>query len=509
MSAGIVSPFVGPKPFELAQADMFKGREQEVDRLEALVLSRRVVLFYAASGVGKSSLINAGLVPKLLYSERGIDCDLLGVVRVSATSGSDSDANVFTTSILGQLPDGLKSSSLLEYLTNRYAPRDAGEPPAHKLALLVIDQFEELFTTFPDRWRDRLPFMTGLLESLDACAAADPNIDRPEGSLYKTVHLRIVFCLREEYIAYLEQYYDLFPELRTARFRLEPLRREQARRAILEPTRAAGRPFSEALVQEIISELIEAPQVTAHDSRLKPRHKWAAWLQGLVRRMFFHVPEVGHRDQQYVVEGEYVEPVQLQVICSDIWESAAPGEKVITRESLPKDWSVDVGLGRFYDQAIEFACRPPSEPASSAPSIWSGLAGLVPWRSFSPIRLRRWISDSLITDMGTRAPVLLQVAETEIPARVLERLQNRYLVRLEPRFGADWLELAHDRLVGPMTRSNTRHIAAFNNNRVRLALLAGALCVIGAILVLGERLAGASAREAARRPHEERDGQEA
>ena len=165
-----------------------------------------------------------------------------------------------------------------------------------KLVLLVIDQFEELFTTSPECWRDRLPFMRGLLEALDACAAADPVVDREEGSLFRIMHLRVVFCLREEYIAYLEQYYDLLPELRTARFRLEPLRREQARRAIVEPTRKSGRAFSEDLVEEIINELIEAPQVTTRDARPKPKSGWAPSLVAAFRRTFFHVPEVGHRD---------------------------------------------------------------------------------------------------------------------------------------------------------------------------------------------------------------------
>jgi WD40 repeat protein len=470
-AAGSTSPFVGPKPFEQDQADLFKGREHEIERLEALVLSRRAVLFYAASGVGKSSLVNAGLVPKLHGGERGLDCEVLGVVRVSGAEGSDRDQNVFTKSVLGQLKDGLGHSSLLDYLRDKYTADKQVATVGPKLVLLVIDQFEELFTTSPERWRDRLPFMKGLLEALEACAAADPVIDREEGPLFKIMHLRIVFCLREEYIAYLEQYYDLFPELRTARFRLEPLRREQARRAIIEPTRKSGRAFSADLVEEIINELIEAPKVTTHDARPKPKNGWVARLDGLFRRAFFHVPEVGHRDQQYVVEGEYVEPVQLQVICSDIWESAAPGQKVISRNSLPKDWSVDVGLGRFYDQAIDFACRSPSEPSPRASSLWSHTLVFVRWRSLSPIRMRKWISKSLITAMGTRAPVLAQDAEEEIPGAVLERLQDRYLLRLEPRFGADWLELAHDRLVGPITRSNTRHIAASNHKRVGAALL--------------------------------------
>ena len=115
-AAESTSPFVGPKPFEQDQARLFKGREQEVERLEALVLSRRAVLLYAASGVGKSSLVNAGLVPKLRGGERGLECEVLGVVRVSAAVGSDCNQNVFTKSVLGQLKDGVDYSSLLDYL---------------------------------------------------------------------------------------------------------------------------------------------------------------------------------------------------------------------------------------------------------------------------------------------------------------------------------------------------------------------------------------------------------
>ena len=274
-----MSPFVGPRPFERAQSDLFRGRESEVERLEALVLSRRAVLLYAASGVGKSSLINAGLVPKLLGEARGVDCEVLGVVRVSGVAGCGANENVFTKAILGQFKDSGGCLTLLDYLKGRYPVSEQAETAAPRLVLLVIDQFEELFTSSPDRWRDRLPFMKGLLEALDACAAADPVVDREEGFLFRTIHLRIVFCLREEYIAYLEQYYDLFPELRNARFRLEPLRREQARRAIVEPTRKAGRPFSGDLVDEIITELIEAPQVSTHDARPKPGAGWAPGSQ--------------------------------------------------------------------------------------------------------------------------------------------------------------------------------------------------------------------------------------
>ena len=132
---------------------------------------------------GKSSLINAGLVPKLLSEARGVDCEVLGVVRVSGVAGCGPNENVFTKAILGQFKDSGGCSTLLDYLKGRYPVSEQAETAAPRLVLLVIDQFEELFTSSPDRWRDRLPFMKGLLEALDACAAADPVIDREEGFL--------------------------------------------------------------------------------------------------------------------------------------------------------------------------------------------------------------------------------------------------------------------------------------------------------------------------------------
>ena len=57
--------FVGPRPFERSEQDLFFGRDREINELLSLVASSRVVLCYAPSGAGKTSLINAGLHPRL------------------------------------------------------------------------------------------------------------------------------------------------------------------------------------------------------------------------------------------------------------------------------------------------------------------------------------------------------------------------------------------------------------------------------------------------------------
>jgi len=58
-------PYVGPRPFTLDDRGRFFGRKDEVDETVSFVMAHPVVLIYALSGVGKSSLVNAGVVPML------------------------------------------------------------------------------------------------------------------------------------------------------------------------------------------------------------------------------------------------------------------------------------------------------------------------------------------------------------------------------------------------------------------------------------------------------------
>lgn len=59
------SPYVGPRPFSERQENLFYGRENEVQDLLSLVTAYSEVLVYAESGAGKTSLLNAGLIPHL------------------------------------------------------------------------------------------------------------------------------------------------------------------------------------------------------------------------------------------------------------------------------------------------------------------------------------------------------------------------------------------------------------------------------------------------------------
>jgi ABC-type phosphate transport system ATPase subunit len=72
------SPYVGPRPFELSERKIFWGRRRETRQIVDRIFANRILLLYAPSGAGKTSLLNAGIIPQL--KEEGFD--VLPLARV-------------------------------------------------------------------------------------------------------------------------------------------------------------------------------------------------------------------------------------------------------------------------------------------------------------------------------------------------------------------------------------------------------------------------------------------
>jgi hypothetical protein len=91
------NPYVGPKPFEAGEP-LF-GRDREVLELRYLLTAERIVLLYSPSGAGKSSLVNAGLLPRLRE-----DFEIWGPARVNRKP-PDGVANRYVWSMLSGLQE--------------------------------------------------------------------------------------------------------------------------------------------------------------------------------------------------------------------------------------------------------------------------------------------------------------------------------------------------------------------------------------------------------------------
>src|ERR1039457_878093 len=95
------NPFVGPRPIDTGQKIF--GRDREIEELFYLLNAERIVLLHSPSGAGKSSLIQAGLVPRLKQEQ----FDVWPTIRVSTEPPADTTANRYVLSTVQSLEEEL------------------------------------------------------------------------------------------------------------------------------------------------------------------------------------------------------------------------------------------------------------------------------------------------------------------------------------------------------------------------------------------------------------------
>ncbi len=388
------NPYVGPRPYERIDQDNFYGRKRESRDLLSLILAERVVLFYAPSGAGKTSLLNAQVIPAL----EADDFRVLPATRVGSDLppgiNSQDVENIFVFSALmglaeDQVPvETLTGHTLLSFL-HELCPKD---DPDDNPPILVLDQFEEILTTHRDRWQDARGFFEQMREALRGMPS-----------------LGVVFSMREDYVAGMDPYASLLPRRLRARFRMERLDRRGALEAMKKPAQNAGCPFDPGVAERLVDDLRRIK--TVQNSAQQP-------------------------DDQTTVLGPFIEPVQLQVVCNRLWENLPEQEdNAIQWEEVEEFGNVDRALTDFYENA---------------------LVQCVEETGVSERQLRSWFGEHLITPMQTRGLALRGEHETNgLPNEAVDVLSNRHLIRADMRAGARWYELSHDRLVDPILASNT------------------------------------------------------
>jgi outer membrane protein assembly factor BamB len=398
-------PFIGPQPFVREYRDRFFGRTRETLDLASLVIAHPIVFLYGASGTGKTSLLNAGLIHKLEVEQGFV---VLPVVRPGSqrdqVGAEQTAANPFVhatlltwSGITDRTPE-LADSNLEAYLAKLTSERDEDGNP--KPRLLIFDQLEEIFRNQIEAKQKQHEFFAQIGDVLDKSRARiRPEGDSPPAD---TVPTRVLLSMREEFIAELDNYAELLPDRLRVRFRLERLREPAALDAVTGPLGLTSLAFSPGVAEKLVDDLREVRVETG----------------------------IGEERKAVNVLGEFVEPVQLQVVCERLVRDIPPGVSEITFEHLSRFGSVDTTLADFYEDAVAFAAKGSGVPQDD---------------------LERWCEENLITETGTRAVVHRGPTESHgIPNTAPDALVERLLLRREPRAGAEWYELTHDRLIGPI-----------------------------------------------------------
>jgi hypothetical protein len=431
------NPYVGLRAFQRKDSKFFFGRDDEIEILMAQVITHQASLFFAKSGVGKSSLLRAGLLPKLTRKQRigGAQAyryqkmavlPILTVGRDIPPSVTESINNIFVFSaLLGLLPDddpnGLAGQTLTKALTTVLARREQAytlklvtSPSLVRpdTTLLIFDQFEELFTSHTAHWAEREDFFKDVANVLEQ----DPT-------------LHILFTIREDYLAELTPYAHLLPDKLRYRFRMERLQRDAAIAAVQNPAELAGRPFAEGVAEALVDNL---------------------------RR----ISAAGNDENADEYDlGAYIEPVHLQIVCQDLWEKLPPERSTIILDDVQAFGDVDQALTNFYESALKKVLLTNrsliySERAEVNASPSADKTG-VKHSDLSERTLRRWFSEKLITPAHTKGLVYRGDSKTEgLPNAVVDSLNNSYLIRAEIRGSDVWYELAHDRLITPILNAN-------------------------------------------------------
>ncbi|NTV99730.1 MAG: hypothetical protein HGA19_00315 [Oscillochloris sp.] len=374
------NPYVGPRSF--VTGERLYGRDRELRQLTNLLISERIVLLYSPSGAGKTSLVQATLVPNLRDDEH---FQVLPPIRVGAEPPRElPNTNRYVLSTLlsleshrpveQQLPlTELAKMTVDQYIVHIDDPESDG-------IVLIFDQFEEVLSVVPNDREAKEHFFAQIGAAL-----------RPRDRW-------ALFSMREEYIARLDPFLREIPTRLTYRFRLDLLEAEAAMVAIQTPARAAGVTFTDEAAQHLINDLRKI-NVQQADGSTKQE------------------------------TGLYIEPVQLQVVCHQVWSQLPNDDVEISMEDVNRIGDVTQVLRSYYAKQVAVAAAEASVPERD---------------------VRDWCENQLITAQGIRK----QGASGSLQIQAINALVERHLVRSEQSRGATWYELAHDRLIEPVLKDN-------------------------------------------------------
>jgi hypothetical protein len=401
------NPWPGLFWYTEEQAHLFFGREAEIDELLRLIQRDTLTILFGRSGLGKTSLLRAGVFPKLrqagcfpvvLRLDYGPQAasPVEQVKALTEAAARDSGIDIESAQ------DAPQPETLWEYFhrVRFWGPRNDRLTP-----VLVFDQFEEIFTvgTRKQEEGDILEQLADLAENripavVQQRAEASGTRQSVEGG---TPNYKVVLSLREDFVWRLDTLRPILPAIMRNRFALGPL---DAARG-LEIIRNAGK---EWVTDEVAQDIIEA----VISSR---------------------------RGEGLSSTDEEVEPAYLNVMCNELFERmVATGQTHITRELVAAE------KGGILESLYE-----------------RSLIGL-------DDSVRLFVEEHLVTPAGFRATLPVEEARREhISDADLQTLVDRRLLRFEDRLGTRHVELAHDLLTGLVEKSRKLREQAVLQHKLR------------------------------------------
>src|SRR5512143_1428656 len=242
------NPYVGPRSFQTGEH--LYGRTREGAELVDLLIADRIVLLHSPSGAGKSSLINAVVIPQM-QTEGFI---VLPTTRVNTEPlpGTEGVAgfNRYANSVIRSLedsipeedqstPDVLASVTLSEYIQDyrRRASEHIKDFDPKAALLIILDQFEEVIRINATDQEAKHAFFAQL------------------GEMLRDRTIWALIAIREDYLAAIEPYSRPIPNRLSTTYRLDFLDARSAIEAIKGPAKDSGVVFDDDAAAQLVENL--------------------------------------------------------------------------------------------------------------------------------------------------------------------------------------------------------------------------------------------------------------
>jgi WD40 repeat protein len=265
-----ICPYRGLEPFREEDKAFFVGREEFTRTLLDKIGQRPLVGVVGASGSGKSSVVLAGLVPALRQRADGRVWEIgtmrpgphplrqLAAVFLSPDTGLDEYDRIAR---LKKRAEQLASGEVT--LADVVATALERQPGTDRL-LLIVDQWEELYTQTKDHQIEHGPNMHA---EVKRAPTKDGEISSERDNFVRVLlegvrseaRLSVVLTLRGDFYGRALQDRALSDQLQDAIVNISPMARSELRRAIVEPAESVALSFEDGLVEEILSDVGDEP----------------------------------------------------------------------------------------------------------------------------------------------------------------------------------------------------------------------------------------------------------
>src|SRR5688572_1302823 len=271
----IIYRYPGVQPFKTSESEIFFGREKDKDAFYNFILSRQMVVLYGKSGYGKSSLINAGIIPRLQLNPANVYFTIRFNNYLPDDQKGVQPAASLNQRLCQDLPKEQQDNKLLNGITGGektlwYWLKQMQKSKQAETIFLFFDQLEELFTypldqinTFSEQLADAVytavpvKYRNILAEKEERSELKNDESDW----LFEKPSVKIVFSIRSDRMSLLNQINDRHASILSNCYELLPLSEDDARDAIIKPADIqssyyTARPFTYA--PELIIKILDS-----------------------------------------------------------------------------------------------------------------------------------------------------------------------------------------------------------------------------------------------------------